>query len=193
MLERARGLGLLGPGPVDAHLTNAAGFAAACVPAPSRALDLGSGGGVPGLILALLWPMSTWVLLDAARKPCDFLQGALEELGLTARVRVWEERAESAGRHGYLRATFDLVTARSFAPPAPTAECAAPFLRLGGVLLVSEPPAAASRWAGVGALGLTDRGLSVSEAAHIRRLEQATLCPERFARRVGIPGKRPLW
>jgi 16S rRNA (guanine527-N7)-methyltransferase len=193
ILEQARTLGFLGPGPIQVHLDNAAGFAGAIATPPHRGLDLGSGGGVPGLALALRWPASSWVLLDAMRRRCTFLTAAIEELGISGRVEVREDRAESAGRAAGLRGAFDLVTARSFARPAVTAECGAPFLQVGGWLLVSEPPQGGARWEQPGVLGLDDRGVVAADAAHIRRLEQVVPCPDRYPRRVGVPEKRPLW
>ena len=193
VLERARDRGFLGPGPVEAHLANAEGFARACPVPPAQALDLGSGGGVPGLVLALIWPDSSWVLLEAMARRCAFLREAVADLDLIGRVAVDEDRAERAGREETRRGTFDLVTARSFARPAVTAECAAPFLRVGGRLLVSEPPDAPHRWDGVAALGMVESGLVVGAASHIRVLEQVALCGSRYPRRVGVPEKRPLW
>ncbi len=193
MLARARDLGFLGPGPLDPHLVNAEAFASAASAVPERALDLGSGGGLPGLALALQWPSSRWVLLDAMHRRADFLRMTVEELELAERVTVHEDRAETAGRDVGLRGTFDLVTARSFGRPAVTAECGAPFLRLGGVLLVSEPPDAGERWSGCEELGLADQGVAEGATTHIRRLELLAPCPDRYPRRVGVPEKRRLW
>jgi 16S rRNA (guanine527-N7)-methyltransferase len=157
-------------------------------------MDLGSGGGLPGLPLALVWPTTRWVLLDGSRTRAEFLQHAVTELGLTNRVQVIGERAEVAGR-GELRATIDCVVARSFAGPAATAECGAPFLRVGGLLVVAEPPGGApERWDahGLALLGLeVDRRVSGRTAYQV--LRQGTACPDRFPRRVGVPAKRPLF
>jgi 16S rRNA (guanine527-N7)-methyltransferase len=192
VLDKARHLGFLGPGPIEAHIDHAGGFAQAHEgPAPRRALDLGSGGGLPGLVLALTWPESTWWLLDANERRSAFLLESLEVLGLTGRARVLHGRAEVLGRDGEFRHSMDLVTARSFGPPAVVAECAAPFLVVGGQLLVSEPPDPSDRW---DADGLRQVGLkSINQAFGCRILRQETLCPDRFPRRVGIPGKRPLF
>lgn len=196
MLERARALGFLGPPPVSEHLAHAEGFRTAiAAPASARALDLGSGGGVPGLVLALAWPGTTWTLLDAGRRRCEFLEGAVAELGLGARVTVVEARAEVAGRSPAHRGRYDLVTARSFGPPPVTAECAAPFLALGGHVLVSEPPTPEpGRWppAGVAVLGMEAHPRPETTPA-VQLLTQVAPCPERYPRRVGVPAKRPLW
>jgi len=143
VLERSQQLGFLGPGPVSGHIRHAVGFAGGLDAPAHRLLDLGSGGGVPGLVLATVaWPESTTVLLDSGLRRCVFLEEAVEELGLHERVSVRRDRAEIAGRDLELRGTFDVVVSRSFGSPAVTAECAAPFLCEGGVLVVSEPPPA---------------------------------------------------
>lgn len=171
---------------------------------PARALDLGSGGGVPGLPLALARPDLTWVLLDGSVRRTDFLRSAVDELGLAGRVEVRTVRAEVAGREEGWRRSFDLVVARSFGAPAVTAECAAPFLRVGGTLLVAEPPGAVEahdgaastkeRWPveGLAVLGLEPlRAVTVPSAYQL--LRQTRPCPDRYPRRVGIPAKRPLF
>jgi 16S rRNA (guanine527-N7)-methyltransferase len=159
------------------------------------ALDLGSGGGVPGLVLAELWPDSEWVLLDADGRRAGFLDGAVLELGWANRVRVVHERAETAGHDAALRGRFALVCARAFGPPAVAAECGAPFLRSAGVLVVSDPPVGGTgRWPGEGLdeLGLDAVDQSTPEA-HFTVLSRVAPCPERFPRAPGIPARRPLF
>lgn len=195
VLLRARELGFLGPGPVEVHIAHAEGFAAAFGPeSPRLVADLGSGGGVPGLVLAGLWPVCQFVLIDANERRTAFLAEAVETLGLGGRVTVVRERAEVVGREPAHRGQYDGVVARGFGSPPVTAECAAPLLRVGGRLVVSEPPEAAARWepAGLAALGLAlDR--VVEAGARYQVLTQVAMCPERYPRRVGVPGKRPLW
>ena len=161
--------------------------------APSRALDLGSGAGVPGLVLAVHWPESSWVLLDAGERRTLALRSALEQLDLVGRVEVVWGRAEDVGRDSSHRGAYDLVTARSFGPPAVTAECGAPFLRPGGMLAVTEPPDASSRWP---AVGLAELGLvpgRSTESPRAQLLLAAEACSSRYPRRVGVPTKRPLF
>ena len=199
VLDRSRSLGFLGPGSLRVQAEHAAGFAEVVGRAPGRLLDLGSGGGIPGLVLAERWPETEVVLLDAAERRCRFLEESVADLGWPDRVRVVRARAEDAGRREDLRGGFDLVVARSFGTPAVTAECGAPFLRVGGELLVSEPPAdplggKTERWPaeGLALLGLRPAG-SWERPFHYRAFEQAEPCPDRFPRRVGIPAKRPLF
>ena len=136
------------------------------------------------------------VLIDARRRRSANLEISVHTLGLTERVTVLCARAEEAGRDPELRGGFDLVVARSFGSPAITAECAAPFLSVGGSLSVSEPPSASDdRWQeeGLSALGLAKPELHrIGEAGFmVSRLD--ALCPERYPRRNGMPEKRPLW
>ena len=196
VLEQARDLGFLGPGGVVDHIHHARAFLAMLDGIPEgRSLDLGSGGGVPGLVLATARPHSEWVLLDASTRRTAFLGRAVEVLGLAPRVQTVTGRAEDFARREDHRAGYQLVVARSFARPAVVAECAAPLLAGGGALVVSEPPDGdEGRWPED---GLRELGLRLVETArvqpHLVRLEQERPCPERFPRRVGIPGKRPLW
>ena len=177
---------------------------AGCLPAgPAdglRCLDLGSGGGVPGLVLACARPGWTAVLLDARERRCRFLREAAVALGLDGRVEVVEARAEAAARRPDLREQVDAVVARSFGPPAVTAECATAFLRVGGRLVVSEPPEGSDsaggpeRWpaAGLDSLGLSLPVRCGTGEASFACFEKQRL-DDRWPRRVGLPAKRPLW
>jgi len=198
VLEEARARGFLGPGPVGAHLEHAAGFAEAIASSapPRSAVDLGSGGGVPGLVLAIAWPDSTWTLVEAHGRRASFLQEAASQLGCAARVHVVAERAEIVGRDPAHRGRYPLVVARSFGPPAVTAECASALLAPGGVLVVSEPPASdGARWrpAGLSLLGAAPERLVRTAKGTFQLIRQASPCPSRYPRRVGVPSKRPLF
>lgn len=192
-LERARSLGLLGPGPVEDHLAHAAGFTAALAGVTGRVIDLGSGGGVPGLPIAVDRPDLELVLVDSSARRGDLLESAVARLGLQDRVRVVVGRAEVVGR-GELRGTADAVVARGFGPPPATAECAAPLLRLGGRLVVSEPPEGPPRWpaTGIAPLGLVTVG-PPGGTPRLQILELHAPCPDEYPRRDGVPAKRPLF
>jgi 16S rRNA (guanine527-N7)-methyltransferase len=193
----ARRLGFLGPGPIERHLTVSQALLQAIQPPPGSAVDLGSGGGVPGLLLAQAWSASRWLLLDSNERRSAFLAQAVVELGLRERVVVVRDRAEVVGRERRWRGSADLVVARGFGSPSATAECAAPLLRTGGRLFVTEPPTpVAGRWPadGLRALGLAETGRSSpgmvgSWVAFV----QVSDCPDRYPRRVGLPAKRPLF
>ncbi len=193
-LERARTLGVLGPGPVDAHVAHAAGFleALATVAAGGLLVDLGSGAGVPGLMVAEARPDLRVVLLDAMEKRTALLDDAVAAMGIADRVRVVTGRAEILGRDEELRGAAAAVTARSFGPPAATAECAAPLLAVGGLLVVSEPPEGPDRWpaAELAVLGMEPTDTDVPG---VKLLRQTSPCPPQYPRRNGLPAKRPLF
>ncbi len=191
-LERARALGFLGPGPVAEHIDHAAGFLDALADVEGTVVDLGSGGGVPGLIIGVARPDLQVVLLDATAKRCRFLAEAVTALAL--RATVLAGRAEAIG-HSAWRGTADAVVARAFGGPASTAECAAPLLRLDGLLLVSEPPdPTGDRWLvePLATLGLTI-GPRTDKFSVVQALHQTSPCPPSFPRRDGLPRKRPLF
>ena len=196
MLAEARTLGFLGSGPPEDQRDHALAFVAALTGrAAGLGIDLGTGGGVPGLVVARALPGWRWELVETVARRAAFLERALRRLALDDRVRVVHQRAEDVGRRSQARGRADAVTARSFGPPAVTAECAAPLLRPGGVLVVSEPPGGpADRWdvAGLAALGLAVAEQRAGPPALVV-LRQETTCPPRYPRRAGIPAKRPLW
>jgi 16S rRNA (guanine527-N7)-methyltransferase len=186
------------------HVAHALGFAEAAEAfgsADGSWLDLGSGGGIPGLILAHHWPDRPAILLDSNERRAQFLLEVVAGLGWEDRVQVIMERAEVAGRQVGLRGALSLVVARSFGAPPVTAECAAPFLRTGAALIVSDPPSTGSsgdltdaRWPpeGLALVGLERVGARRSIFGY-QVLRQARECPDRFPRRVGVPAKRPLY
>jgi len=165
-------------------------------PAGALAVDLGTGGGIPGLVLATL-TMCRWVLVDRGERRGSFLRWAVRRLGLRDRVEVVVADAVEVGR-GPLRGKANLVTARSFAPPGPTVECGAPLLLPGGFLVVSEPPAEtggrAGRWedGGLRAMGLEDWGGWHTGQAGYRAMQLVADCPNRFPRRFSRQISDPL-
>lgn len=125
--------------------------------APRRltAVDIGSGGGIPGLVLAHDRPDLAVTLVDRRQKCTDFLERATASLGLRERVVVRccdTSSLIAGGEH------FDAVTARGFGPPSRTLRVAAQLIRSGGRIVISEPPEG-DRWSPgqLEELGLTHR------------------------------------
>lgn len=160
--------------------------------------DVGSGAGLPGMVLAIALPGLFVTLLESSSRKCEFMTRVVAALGL-GNVSVVHGRAETwdAGR-----GTCDLVTARALAPLDVVEEYAAPLLRVGGQLVVwrgkRDPDAEAD-----GARAAAILGLSVSEPATVHPYQDAQNrylhvfskveeTPSRFPRRDGIARKRPL-
>lgn len=196
VLEDARAMGFLGKAPINEQIAHARGFVAAVGSAPRHLVDLGSGGGLPGLVLTTAWPAACIMLVDASERRTAFLREAVVRLGAEERIGVLRGRAEELGRDEAWRGWADVVVARSFGGPAATAECAAPLLAVGGRLVVSEAPTVVlDRWPkdGLRLLGLRPVKRVSGVAAHFQVLEQERRCPERYPRRTGVPAHRPLF
>ncbi len=174
---------------------------------PHALCDLGTGGGLPGLVLGAVWYATRIVLLDVSERRTEFLRRELsnptwsrdeaDRAALSGRIEVLRGRAEEIARDPAFRESFEVVTARSFGAPAVTAECGAPLLAVGGMLVVSEPPAGTEpdRWpsAGVAEVGLDACRAVMVEGYHFCLLSKHAPTPTRYPRRTGVPAKRPLY
>lgn len=101
-----------------------------------RLLDVGTGGGIPGVILSIVYPITS-VLVDSSKKKTAWLSNTVETLGLK-NVEVVCSRIENlADRY---RESFDYVTARAVAPLRILLELCAPFCKLDGLLLLYKGP-----------------------------------------------------
>jgi len=209
VLQEAQQRHLIGASPVSVQVEHSRAFLRTLLleTVAGPVLELGSGGGLPGLVMAVANQDLRLVLLDSTRRATEFLRWAVGELQISSRVTVVNTRAEQLGRDLDYRGQFAAVVARSFGPPAVTAECGAAFLRVGGRLIVSEPPAGkgvsafkeagspqAQRWPSEGCakLGLTPETF-VRDDFGFAVLRQTALCPDNYPRRPGIPSKRPLF
>jgi 16S rRNA (guanine527-N7)-methyltransferase len=167
---------------------------------PLRLIDVGSGGGMPGLPLKIAFPRLHVTLVESVNKKAAFLREAVEQLGLD-NVEVVAERAELAGRNPAHRDTYDWATARALGTLPVVVELCAPFLAPGGLLvaqrggdldaeLVHAAPAfkALHLWSrtpiALDLPGLHGHGLIVGE--------KYAPTPTAYPRRPGMPRKRPL-
>ena len=147
-LRESQRLGFLGARPVDQAADHAAAFAAALgdLRPGTRLIDLGSGGGLPGLVLAELLPQCSILLVDRRQKRTDFLQRAVRRLGFD-HVSVREADATTIARDVGTgdEQPFDAVTARGFGPPEATLRLARQLVTDDGTIVISEPPTG-ERW-----------------------------------------------
>lgn len=96
-------------------------------------LDIGSGGGFPGIINAILWPKSQFVLVDSTRKKVNFLQSAITDLGLSNAQAVWS-RIENLAQDQLWQNKFDHTTSRAVAPLADLLQWSKPLLKQNGTI-----------------------------------------------------------
>lgn len=109
-------------------------------------VDLGTGAGVPGVVLALRRPRSRWLLLDSSERRVDLASAAVRAVGLEDRVEVRHGRAEDLAHDPDWRGQVDLVVARAFGSPAEVAECGLPLVDRAGTMVVSVERAARAVW-----------------------------------------------
>jgi 16S rRNA (guanine527-N7)-methyltransferase len=165
-----------------------------------RSIDLGSGGGVPGLVLALARPERQWLLVDSVRKKADVLRDFVSALGI-GNVEVVAERAEVLGQDHDHRESHDLVAARACATLPVLAEYALPLLAIGGMLLAWKGPISADELRAGGrstaALGgstprILPSGYDELGEHRFVVISKDRPTPGRYPRRAGEPGRHPL-
>jgi len=183
----------------DVHIADAlAGLEVTEICEAAMIADLGAGAGVPGLVLASVLPRARVVLVDSAKRKCEFMRAAAAAMGVDNAEVVWGRVEE--WRDGFGRC--DVVSARALAALPVLCEYAAPLLREGGVLVawkgaVEEQEAADAR-AAAAHLGLMPEPVrSVvpyggSERRTLHVLRKISPTPSQFPRRAGIATKRPL-
>jgi 16S rRNA (guanine527-N7)-methyltransferase len=147
VLERSQREGHLGGGPVTSHIEHGRAHVGAADPRPGeRWCDLGSGGGVPGLVLAVACPWVEVALVDRSVSRGAFLAQAVRELEVESRVSVVVADGCDLGRDPSHRFQYNGVVSRAFGPAPAVAEIGASLLVQGGRLVVSEPPGTDDRW-----------------------------------------------
>ncbi|MGH7883697.1 MAG: 16S rRNA (guanine(527)-N(7))-methyltransferase RsmG [Candidatus Dormibacteraceae bacterium] len=156
-------------------------------------VDVGSGGGMPGLVLKLVRPELQVTLIEANRRKAAFLRFAAAELG--AAVEVIDQRAELVGQ-GEARERFPLAVCRALAAMPVLLELCLPLVEVGGRLLaqkgVVEPCDQALRSMGGATMKILpapSRARSTGVVVEVLKLHPT---PPQYPRRPGIPARRPL-
>lgn len=162
-------------------------------------VDVGSGGGLPGVPLAICCPGQKFVLLEASQKKAGYLESTVARLGLN-NVRVRWGRAEAEGR-AEGRESFGVALIRAVAPLAVVYEYCLPLLHLGGILVAwrgrraaaeVEVAARALEILGGGGVWLYGYQFPGAGERYLVVVEKGGPTPPRFPRRVGVPARHPL-
>jgi 16S rRNA (guanine527-N7)-methyltransferase len=165
-------------------------------------VDVGTGAGLPGLVLAIALPFCDVTLIEATARKVAFLEHAVEVLRLP-NVRVVSGRAEDIGREPAHREYYDAAVVRAVGGVATLVELLAPLLRVGRVALLMKTHSRAGTEIERAAHALAELhsrverivdlsipGLLEDRALVVVRKEEPT--PERYPRRSGLPERRPL-
>lgn len=104
-----------------------------------KVLDLGTGAGFPGMVLALTEPAREFHLMDSLNKRITFLDAVVKDLGID-NVKTFHGRAEEAGRNPEFREQYQIVVSRAVARLNILAEYCLPFVELGGYLIAMKGP-----------------------------------------------------
>lgn len=164
--------------------------------APARVVDLGTGGGLPGIPLAIAFPQVAFLLVDAREKKIAFVADAARAIGAT-NVRAVAGRAETLGAvSGKEREAHDLVVARALAPLPVLLELAIPLVRVGGALVAVK----GERWAqeledaerAMRTLGVELESTRRTATGTILVLRKKQPTPSRYPRAPGEPKRKPL-
>jgi 16S rRNA (guanine527-N7)-methyltransferase len=163
-----------------------------------RLVDVGSGGGLPGLPLKIARPDLSLTLVEADQDKAAFLVSACAVLGLHD-VEVVAKRAEEVGRDPLYREAFDVAVARALAPMPVLAELCLPLVRVGGRLLAQKTAAEDVSDAGhaIEAMGgvlhaVVAAPSAVRGAGTIVIVDKVRSTPAAYPRRPGVPERKPL-
>ena len=163
-------------------------------------IDVGTGGGFPGIPLAVLAPDKKFVLVDSLRKRIKIIREISEKLGIT-NVEFIHSRAEDLGRDKKHREKYDMAVSRAVASLPVLAEYCLPFIKIGGTLIAyksadAEQEADGARTAIHLLGGKTDRVEDVPEAGPIDHrlivIKKVSGTASKYPRRAGMPSKDPL-
>lgn len=161
-----------------------------------RVIDVGAGGGLPGVPLAIVLPEVRFTLLEATGKKATFLEETIAALGL-GNATVVNERAEVAGRdREHHREAYDAVLARAVGPLPVLLELTAPFATTGGLVLAIKGERAADEIAAsreaLHRLHCRIAGTTRTPTGTIVAIEKLRTTPKIYPRRPGEPKRAPI-
>ena len=179
---------------VEAHIEESQHLLAVSWDGVQQVVDIGSGGGLPAIPLALWLPEVQFSLLEANSRKCAFLLHVAATLQMP-NIRVLLGRAEELARQAELRERFDRAISRAVAQPPVLLELALPFVRTGGDLLAQVAELDPDSLAGVAQLlgGGTPRlRRGPGERDFLLAVEKVAGTPPEYPRRTGLPNRKPL-
>ena len=169
---------------------------------PLHWIDVGTGGGFPGLAIAIAMPKARVTLLDSVGRKTAAVEAMANTLGLADRVRVRTERIETTGRDGAFRGSFDRAVARAVAAAPVVAEYLVPLLNTDGQALLyrgqwndtdAVPFNKALRLLQARLVEVQHRQLPNDRGTrHLLRVQPTRPCPRSYPRAVGTPSREPL-
>ncbi|MBE9176214.1 16S rRNA (guanine(527)-N(7))-methyltransferase RsmG [Synechocystis salina LEGE 06155] len=167
----------------------------------ARVIDIGTGGGFPGLPVALVWPQWSVALLDSTRKKINYLEELGHRLGL-ANLTYLVARAEAVGNQPQHRAQYDLALIRAVGEGAVCAEYALPLVKVGGTVVLYRGQWSAAEAAQLERASALLGGKVTATVAvvtpwsgaqrHFIYLTKEKSTPNDFPRAIGIPRQHPL-
>ena len=147
ILREAQRIGALSNTPIQEIISHAKWFADAIPDTARTAVDLGSGAGVPGLIVALFRPQLKILLVDRRVGRTDVLTRAVHALDLADRVTVRCSEIAEMTKDSTWAKHFDVAMSRGLGPPIQTLNLSRDLVKPGGFVIISEPPLSSdSRW-----------------------------------------------
>lgn len=158
-------------------------------------IDVGSGGGLPGLVLACIHPEMAITLVEATGKKAAFLEETAAALELV-NVHVLNDRVERVGRDPDHRESYDVVTSRAVGPLPILAEYLVPLARVDGTILATKGERAEAELAeakqALYLLHAECREIVPTETGRIVVLGKRRAVPRAYPREVGEPKRKPL-
>ena len=168
-------------------------------------IDIGSGGGFPGVPLAIAYPEKEFLLLDSSAKRMRIVSDIADSIGIS-NVRTIHGRAEDAGRDETLRESFDLCVSRAVAALPVLLEYCLPFVKIGGTFISYKGPGSDDEFEdgkkAVDVLGgkfsreleMKDTHFSGggSGAHKLFFFEKVSSTPASYPRSAGKPSKKPI-
>lgn len=162
-------------------------------------LDIGSGAGLPGIPLKIIFPQINLSIIEATKKKTEFIQETIDKLILNNVSVIWGRSEEYAHQPAY-RERFDIVVSRAVAEMNTLVELALPFVRTDGIFIAYKGPKGKqeliqSKQALIELGGEEERFIEVGIKDFTRTflfIKKRHSTPQQYPRKSGIPQKRPL-